>query len=186
MPDESDTALLHVQRGLVRADDSPPDLAAQRRAHGSTRIARWARWLPPAVLAALVVAAVLPGVGGAGFWLLAVLAVLAAVVVAVLAARAAVVAQAAAGLPVPIEITGKVATAMRAVLAVTGALRSRRAGGAGEGVAVVREWTRATGDLRAAWLRGDVGAWHDHARALVAVGERAARLRAASEPDPPR
>ncbi|NWJ69898.1 hypothetical protein HX744_05000 [Pseudonocardia sp. ICBG1122] len=176
MPDTSDTALLFLDRGLVRADDAPPDPAAQRRAHTLVRAARGARWVVPVLLLVVLVLAFTP-VAGAGFWVAAGVVLVGVVAVVLLLTRAAAVAHATAGLPVPIEITGKVATAMRAVLAMTGALRThRRAGGAAEGVALLRQWTTATEALRAAWLRDDIGAWHDHARTLAAAGERATRI----------
>lgn len=176
MPDTSDTALLFLDRGLVRADDTPPDPAAQRRAHTLVRTARGARWVVPVLLLVVLVLAFTP-VAGAAFWVAAVVVLVGVVAVVLLLTRAAAVAHATAGLPVPIEITGKVATAMRAVLAMTGALRThRRAGGAAEGVALLRQWTTATEALRAAWLRDDIGAWHDHARTLAAAGERATRI----------
>lgn len=187
MPDTSDTALLFLDRGLVRADDAPPDPAAQRRAHTLVRTARGARWVVPVLLLVVLVLAFTP-VAGAAFWVAAVVVLVGVVAVVLLLTRAAAVAHATAGLPVPIEITGKVATAMRAVLAMTGALRThRRAGGAAEGVQLLRQWTTATEALRAAWLRDDIGAWHDHARTLAAAGERATRitggLTAAGTPD---
>ncbi len=176
MPDASDTALLYVDRGLVRADDSPPDPGVQRRAHTLARTARGVRWAVPALLLVVLVLAVTP-VAGAAFWATAVVVLVAVVAAVLLLTRAAAVAQATAGLPVPIEITGKVATATRAVLAMTGALRThRKAAGAAEGVALLRQWTTATEALRAAWLREDIGAWHDHARTLAAAGERATRV----------
>ncbi|WP_226357670.1 hypothetical protein [Pseudonocardia sp. ICBG601] len=176
MPDASDTALLYLDRGLVRADDTPPDPAAQRRAHTLVRTARGARWVVPVLLLVVLVLAFTP-VAGAAFWVAAVVVLVGTVAAVLLLTRAAAVAHATAGLPVPIEITGKVATAMRAVLAMTGALRThRRAGGAAEGVALLRQWTTATEALRTAWLRDDIGAWHDHARTLAAAGERATRI----------
>ncbi|WP_224390490.1 hypothetical protein [Pseudonocardia sp. ICBG1293] len=177
MPDASDTALLYLDRGLVRADDAPPDPAAQRRAHTLVRAARGARWVVPVAVLVVLVLAFTP-VAGAAFWV-AVLVVLVGVVASLLLlTRAAAVAHAGAGLPVPIEITGKVATAMRAVIAMTGALRvyPRAGGPAAEGVALLRQWTTATEALRAAWLRDDIGAWHDQARTLAAAGERATRI----------
>lgn len=182
MPDESDTALLYVDRGLVRADQGPPDPRAQRRARSRSRAARWARPAPPVVLLVLVLAAFVPGVPGPAFWITAVVLVLATGAVVVALVRAAATAHAVAGLPVPIEITGKVATALRAVLAMSRAIGAQRAArrsrAAAEGAVVLRRFSATADGLRAAWLRGDVAAWHEHARTLAAAGERAERVRA--------
>lgn len=190
MPDESDTALLYVDRGLVRADQGPPDRAAQQRAHSATRTARWVRYAVPAVLVVTVAVVLLSGAGVLG-WLAVPVVTAVGGAAAVVAARSARSAQAVAGLPVPIEIVGRVAPAMRAVRALTADLARRGpadgARPAAGAVAVVRGWSTSADGLRAAWLRDDVAAWHEHARALVAAGERAGRLRATAagdEPDP--
>lgn len=182
MPDESDTALLYVDRGLVRADQGPPDRTAQRRAHSRARASRWVRRGIPVLLLLTVAALLLSGAPGALLWVALPVVLLAGGVATVVAARAARTAHAVAGLPVPIEIVGKVAPAMRAIQAMTRALAGRRpargARAAGEAVAVLRRWTASAEGLRAAWLRGDVADWHEHARALVTAGEQAGRVRA--------
>ncbi|SFN48114.1 hypothetical protein SAMN05216207_101511 [Pseudonocardia ammonioxydans] len=186
VPDESDTALLYVDRGLVRADDGPPDQRAQRRAHARARAARRVRWAVPAALLLAVLAAW--PVGSAPLFWLAIAVLLVAGVAMVVLTRAARVAHAVAGLPVPIEITGKVATALRSVLAMTrgiaGQRALRRSGAAAEGMRVLRDWSTATDGLRTSWLRGDVAAWHEHARTLAATGARADRVRADLESGP--
>ncbi|OLM19462.1 hypothetical protein Ae707Ps1_3721c [Pseudonocardia sp. Ae707_Ps1] len=179
VPDESDTALLYVDRGLVRADQSPPDLQAQRRAHSRSRAARWSRRAFPVVLVLVTVVLLVPGTSGL-LWTPVLL--VAAGIAVVLLTRAARGAHAVAGLPVPIEITGKVATAMRAMLAMSRGIAAqramRRSRPAAEGAVLLRRWSAAADELRAAWLRGDVAAWHEHARTLAAAGERAEQVRA--------
>lgn len=180
VPDESDTALLYVDRGLVRADQGPPDQEGQRRAHTRARTARWVRRAFLPVLLLVVLAMLLPGSAGPLVWI-ALVILLATGAATVALTRAARVAHAVAGLPVPIEITSKVATAMRSVLAMSRGIAAqralRRSRGAAEGVVVLRRWSGTTEELRAAWLRGDVAAWHEHARTLAAAGSRAERVR---------
>lgn len=182
VPDESDTALLYVDRGLVRADQGPPDQEGQRRAHTRARTARSARRVFPLVLLLVALAVLLPGISGPLYWIGAPAALLAAAVAVVALTRTARVAHAVAGLPVPIEITSKVATAMRSILAMSRGIAAqralRRSRASAEGVVLLRRWSATAEELRAAWLRGDVAAWHEHARTLAEAGSRAERVRA--------
>lgn len=181
VPDESDTALLFVERGLVRADHAPSDPHAQRRAYARSRAARWGRWSFPVVLLGVPVVMLVAGSAGPALWLTVPVVLLAAGVLVVALTRAARVAHATAGLPVPIEISGPVATALRSILAMAGGIGRqrplRRSRASAEGVVLLRHWSRTADELRAAWLRGDVAVWHEHARALVEAGPRAERVR---------
>lgn len=165
----------------MRADQGPADPAAQRRAHAGASRARWARRaLPPLVLLVLL-ATFLPGRVGTGLSLAGPVLLLGAVVVVGVVPRRARVAQAVAGLPVPIEITKELATAMRSVGAMTRGIAAqrwwRRSRAAAEGMVLPRRRSRTADELRAAWLRDDIGAWHEHARTLAAAGPRAERVR---------
>ena len=182
VPDESDTALLFVDRGLVRADHAPSGSQAQRRAYARSRAARWARWSSfPVVLIGVPVAMLVAASAGPVLWLTVPLVLLAAGVLVGALTRAARVAHATAGMPVPIEISGSVATAMRSILAMAAAIGRqrplRRSRAVAEGLVLLRRWSRTGDELRAAWLRGDVVVWHEHARTLVEAGPRAERVR---------
>ncbi|ALE83266.1 hypothetical protein XF36_08910 [Pseudonocardia sp. HH130629-09] len=185
MPDESDTALLYVDRGLVRADQGPPDRAAQQRARSRARLLRALRWSWSTTVVLIVLVLLLPGPAGAGLLVAALLLVLLVALAVFVAARSARTAQAVAGLPVPIEVAGRVAPSMRSVLAMSRVIGSqpvlRRSRTAAEGVVLVRRWSASAEGLREAWLRGDVAAWHEHALSMAAAGERAERVRAEVE-----
>jgi len=182
VPDDSDAALLFVDRGLVRAEQGPPDRAAQHRAVALAGWTRRLRFAVPVVAVAAVLGAFLgtgPALAGAALVLLTLVGLL-------LVARRAQVAHAVAGLPVPIENVAEVAKAMRAVGAMTRVLatdrRWRRSDSAGEATGVLRTWSRGADALRGAWVRDDVVGWIETARELAATRSRAEAVTRALDP----
>ncbi|WP_125911375.1 MULTISPECIES: hypothetical protein [Pseudonocardia] len=182
MPDDSDAALLFVDRGLVRAEQGPPDRDAQQRAYALAWWARRLRFAVPVVLLLAVLGAFL----GTGPALVGLVLMVLMLVALLLVARRAQVAHAVAGLPVPIENIAEVSKAMRAVGAMTRVLatdrRWRRSASAGEATGVLRTWARGADVLRGAWLRADVVAWIETSRELAATRSRAEAVTRSLDP----
>ncbi|MFP5020353.1 hypothetical protein [Pseudonocardia phyllosphaerae] len=186
MPEDTDSALIFGDRGgLVRADQGPPDPAQQKRVVTLLRVLGWWRYFGLAPIILIAAGAIF----GATVLLVGVLLLFASLFAAGLVSIQVQRTRATAGLPVPIERTKDIASALRAVGKVGRFIRKqkwrRRNDAYRQGLHLTVRCEQAVERTRAAWVRGDIVGWHEAAQEIADAGPRANRLLRELEPPTP-